>query len=45
MHGDAAWCEPLSMWVMVQQSGGRIRETVSIHLFIFYNVYWEGKNI
>ncbi|CAK0844085.1 unnamed protein product [Prorocentrum cordatum] len=26
MHGDAAWCEPLGQWVMVQQSGGRIRE-------------------
>lgn len=27
MHGDAAFIKPLKMWVMVQQSGGRIRET------------------
>eukprot|EP00935_MAST-01C_sp_MAST-1C-sp1_P001994 g1994.t1 len=29
MHGDAAYCEPLKLWVLAQQSGGRIRETKS----------------
>ena len=27
MHGDAAYCDPLGKFVMVQQSGGRIQQT------------------